>query len=352
MTVENFAFASDNCSGVAPDAWAALEEANAGYSPGYGADDWTQQATDQIRDLFEYPCDVYFTFNGTAANSLALASLCRSYHSVIAHEAAHIETDECGAPEFFTHGTKLLLGTGESGRLSPEEIERIVRRRSDIHYPKPRAVSLTQPTELGTLYEPSHLEAIREVCLRHELRLHMDGARFANAIAALEIAPKEITWKAGVDVLCFGGTKNGMAVGDCVVFFDAELSKEFSWRCKQAGQLASKMRFLSAPWARVLRDDGWLQGPRNANEMAQKLADGLSASSHARLVQPVQANAVFVELSDEAHRGLTAAGWRYYKFIGGASRFMCSWQTTSEDVRCLLADLARIGGDSAVDSDN
>ena len=203
MTAEhhNYSFASDNCSGVCPEAWAALEEANSGFVPGYGADSWTQEASDRLRELFEYDCDVYFTFNGTAANSLALASMCRSYHSVVAHEAAHIETDECGGPEFFTHGTKLLLGTGEFGRLAPDEIERIVRKRTDIHYPKPKVVSVTQSTELGTLYQPEHLEEIREVCLRHNLRLHMDGARFANALVSLGCTPAEMTWKAGVDAV-------------------------------------------------------------------------------------------------------------------------------------------------------
>ena len=335
-------FASDNCSGICPEAWEAMEEANAGFHPAYGDDQWTQSASDHLREIFEYPCDVYFTFNGTAANSLSLATLCRSYHSVIAHQVAHVETDECGGPEFFTHGTKLLLGSGADGRLDPAEIDAIVRKRTDIHYPKPRAVSITQSTELGTLYRAEHLDSIHEVCLRHHLGLHMDGARFANAVAALGCSPKEITWKAGVDILCFGGTKNGMAVGDCVVFFNEELSKEFGYRCKQSGQLASKMRFLSAPWVRMLEDDVWLKHAAHANDMAAKIAAGFEQSASVRLAYPCDANAVFAFIEEPVAERLKAIGWKFYSFIGGAARFMCSWKTEEAHVDQLLADLAAV----------
>lgn len=333
-------FASDNCSGICPEAWEAMQEANAGFHSAYGDDPWTLAASDHLREIFEYPCDVYFTFNGTAANSLALASLCRSFHSVVAHQSAHVETDECGGPEFFTHGTKLLLGSGEQGRLDPHEIDQIVRKRTDIHYPKPRAVSITQSTELGTLYNADHLDAIQEVCLRHHLGLHMDGARFANAVAALGCSPKSITWKAGVDVLCFGGTKNGMAVGDCVVFFNEELSKEFAYRCKQAGQLASKMRFLSAPWVRMLTDDVWLKHASHANAMASRMAKGFEQSKAVELVYPTEANAVFAYIDEPVADQLKKIGWKFYSFIGGAARFMCSWKTEAAHVDQLLADLA------------
>lgn len=319
-----------------------MQEANEGFLSAYGDDPWTHSASEHLRELFEYPCDVYFTFNGTAANSLALASLCRSYHSVVAHQSAHVETDECGGPEFFTHGTKLLLGSGEQGRLAPEEIDEIVRKRTDIHYPKPRAVSITQSTELGTLYRPDHLDAINEVCRRHDLGLHMDGARFANAIAALDCSPKSITWKSGVDVLCFGGTKNGMAVGDCVVFFNSELSKEFAYRCKQSGQLASKMRFLSAPWVRMLENDVWLKHARHANAMAQRIAEGFANSKSVRLVYPAEANAVFAYIDSKVADRLKAIGWKFYSFIGGAARFMCSWKTEAAHVDRLLADLVTV----------
>jgi len=190
----------------------------------------------------------FFVFNGTAANSLALASLCQSYHSIICQEFAHIETDECGAPEFFSNGTKLLLASGKDGKINLADAEQLITKRNDIHYPKPRVLSLTQATELGTVYSPNEVAAAGELARRYGLRLHMDGARFANAVASLGCHPAELSWRAGVDVLCFGGAKNGMAVGEAVVFFNQELAEEFDYRCKQAGQLASKMRFLAAPW--------------------------------------------------------------------------------------------------------
>mgnify|MGYP003412357418 CR=1 FL=1 len=250
-------FASDNCAGICPEALQALLAANAGDAPGYGEDDWTRRVSDRLRALFETDCDVYFVFNGTAANSLALASLCQSYHSVICHELAHVETDECGGPEFFSNGSKLLTVRGEGGKLTPEAVRETILRRSDIHFPKPRVVTLTQATEVGTVYRPAEVTAIAELAHAHGLRVHMDGARFCNAAAALGAAPAEITWRAGVDVLCFGGTKMGLPVGEAVVFFDRRLSEDFAWRCKQAGQLASKMRFLSAPWLGLLEGGGW-----------------------------------------------------------------------------------------------
>lgn len=240
-------FASDNNAGICPAALHALLEANSGHAPAYGDDDWTRRASDRMRALFETDCDVYFVFNGTAANSLALAALCQSYHSVICHELAHVETDECGGPEFFSNGSKLLLGRGPQGKLTPEAIEALVTQRRDIHYPKPKVVSITQATEVGTVYSVGELRALSETAKRHELRLHMDGARFANAVAALGVAPADITWRAGIDVLCFGGTKNGLPVGEAVVFFDRKMAEDFAYRCKQAGQLASKMRFIAAP---------------------------------------------------------------------------------------------------------
>ena len=252
-------FASDNYVGVCPEAMTAFVAANAGHAAAYGEDDWTRQASDRLRALFETDCDVYFVFNGTAANSLALASLCQSYHSVVCHELAHVETDECGGPEFFSNGSKLLLAHGENGKLTPDAVLEVISRRSDIHYPKPRVVTLTQSTEVGTVYRLDEVAAISACAREHGLRVHMDGARFANAVASLDVAPAELTWKVGVDVLCFGGTKMGLPVGEAVVFFDRRLSEDFAYRCKQAGQLASKMRFLSAPWLGILQDDAWLR---------------------------------------------------------------------------------------------
>jgi len=333
-------FASDNYAGICPEAWAAMQEANQGHVRSYGDDLWTERAADLIRQLFETHCEVFFVFNGTAANSLALASCCHSYHSILCHETAHVETDECGAPEFFSNGTKVLLLGGADGKIAPDEIERMVHKRDDIHYPKPRAVSVTQSTELGTVYSLEELRAIWARTKSLGLKLHMDGARFANAAAALGVTPKEITWQAGVDVLCFGGAKNGTAVGEAVVFFNRDLAEEFDYRCKQAGQLCSKMRFLAAPWVGMLKDGAWLRNGRHANQMAALLEAEISALPEVKLLFPRQANAVFLELPPAIIDALHARGWLFYSFIGqGGCRFMCSWDTAEEDVKAFSADL-------------
>lgn len=336
-------FASDNYAGICPEAWQAMAEANAGHAPAYGNDAWTNKAADLLRELFEADCEVFFCFNGTASNSLALAALCQSYHSILCHELAHVETDECGAPEFFSNGTKLLAVAGEEGRIDPAAVEHAVLRRNDIHYPKPRVLSLTQATELGTVYTISQLQALHEVARRHNLRIHMDGARFANAVAALQVAPKEISWKVGVDVLCFGGTKNGMAVGEAIVFFKRALADEFEYRCKQAGQLASKMRYLSAPWVGMLTSGAWLKNAEHANRCAARLADQLSGLPGVELIAPCQANSVFIRLPPKVCESLLTRGWKFYTFIGaGGARLMCSWDTTDADVEALVKDIREL----------
>jgi threonine aldolase len=333
-------FGSDNYAGVCPEAWQAMTLANRGHVKGYGEDEWTTRAADLIRDVFETQCEVFFVFNGTAANSLALASMCHSYHSILCHETAHVETDECGAPEFFSNGTKVLLLSGENGKIDPAAIDRMVKRRKDIHYPKPRVVSVTQATELGTVYTVDEIKDIWSMCKKLNLRMHMDGARFANAVASLNVSPKEITWQAGVDVLCFGGTKNGTAVGDAVVFFNSELAREFDYRCKQAGQLASKMRFLSAPWVGLLQDGAWLRHASHANAMAAHLEKSLRPLPELKILFPRQANSVFVELDAPIREGLWKKGWLFYNFIGkGGCRLMCAWDLTEEDVNAFVADL-------------
>ncbi len=336
-------FASDNNSGICPEAWTALEEANRNHAPGYGDDRWTKQAADLIREVFETDCEVFFVFNGTAANSLSLASTCQSYHSILCHENAHVEHDECGAPEFFSNGTKVQLLAGANGRVTSDRIEAAVLKRTDLHFPKPRAVTLTQATELGTVYQPTHLQAIQRMAKKHELKIHMDGARFANAVAQLKVAPKELTWKVGVDILSFGCTKNGAPVGDAVVFFNRALAHEFEWRCKQAGQLASKMRFIAAPWVRLLCDGAWLRHAAHANKMAARLARGIHQIRGLKLMFPRQANGVFVELPVAVIAALHRRGWQFYTFIGeGGARLMCSWDTTPEDVDAFLADLKEL----------
>jgi threonine aldolase len=333
-------FASDNNAGICPEAWEAMSRANRDHAISYGDDPWTSRAADLLREIFEIDCEVFFVFNGTAANSLVLGHLCRSFHSVICSGMAHIETDECGAPEFFTGGTKLLHVSASDGKLDIDAIHRLVTSRKDIHYPKPRVISVTQPTECGTVYSIDELHAIREAAQRHHLRVHMDGARFANAVASLKVAPKEVSWKAGVDVLCFGCTKLGAPVGEAILFFDKTMAAEFDYRCKQAGQLASKMRFLAAPLVGMLETGAWLKHAGHANAMAQRLARGFEQIPGAKLAYPVQANAVFVHMHPKMGEHLKQRGWRLYNFIAGAYRCMCSWDTTEADVDALLKDAA------------
>ncbi len=334
-------FASDNQAGICPEALEYLLKSNgSGHEPSYGDDTWTQRVCDRMRDLFQTDCDVFFVFNGTAANSLALASLCQSYHSVICHELAHIETDECGGPEFFSNGSKLLTVKGENGKLTPDAIEALVTKRADIHYPRPKVVSITQSTEVGTVYTVEEVRAIAAIAKRRQLRVHMDGARFANAVAALDVHPSEITWRAGVDVLCFGGTKNGLPVGEVVVFFDKKLAEDFAYRVKQAGQLASKMRFISAPWLGLLDNDVWLRNARHANAMAALLHQRLLDIAGVKVLFEPQGNAVFAELPDHAAKAMRARGWKFYQFIGaGGCRLMCAWDTQQETVERFAAEL-------------
>ncbi|MEJ2481243.1 MAG: low specificity L-threonine aldolase [Acidihalobacter sp.] len=341
-------FASDNLAGMCPQAahWFNLANAS-GHVPAYGNDEWTESVCEAMRELFQTDCDVYFVFNGTAANSLALASLCQSYHSIICSDVAHVETDECGAPEFFSNGSKLLVGEtadgADAGKLTPEAVEALITKRSDIHYPKPKVVTLTQATELGTVYTVEQVRAIADAAKARGLRVHMDGARFANAVAALGCDPADVTWRAGVDVLCFGGTKNGLPVGEAVVFFDRKLSEDFAYRVKQAGQLASKMRFISAPWLGLLEDDTWLANARHANAMAGRLQERLRDIPGVSAPRAPEANAVFATLPPGAAQRLREQGWSFYEFIaGGGCRFMCAWDTRAETVDAFAEAVAAV----------
>ena len=252
MTVEHHEFASDNTAPICPEAWAALQEANTDYAAAYGEDRWTARVYDRIREIFETDCDVYFVFTGTAANALALAQVCQSFRSIICHQNAHIQTDECGAPEFFTGGSKLLPVGGGNGKIDIGQTKALLIRQNDLHSHKPGVISIAQATEFGTVYTPDEIAAVAGLARAYQLFVHMDGARFANAVASLNCSPKTITWEVGVDVLCFGGTKNGTGAGELVIFFNKEVSREFDYRTKQAGQLGSKMRFLAASWIGLL----------------------------------------------------------------------------------------------------
>jgi threonine aldolase len=331
-------FVSDNTAGLCPEVYAALVEANAGAAASYGDDDWTRRLSDRVRQLFEIDCDVFLVFNGTAANALALAQLCQPFHSVICHEYAHIDNDECGACEFYTGGSKLIPTWGANGKIDLQEVEAALTRQHELHSHKPRVISIAQATEVGTIYAVEEIRKISAFAKDRGMLLHIDGARFANTVATLRCAPKEITWRAGVDVLCFGGTKNGLAAGELVVFFTKDRSAGFDYRAKQGGHLASKMRFLAAPWMALLENEVWLKNARQANDAARKLASGLQ-NCGAEIVFPVESNAVFSRLDAMVARKLRERGWHFYKFIEpDIYRLMCAWSATEEAIGALLSD--------------
>jgi len=336
-------FASDNTAGICPEAMAALEEANRGVVTAYGDDEITARVYDRVREIFETDCAVYFVFNGTAANALALAQLCQPFHSIICHRLAHIQTDECGAPEFFTGGSKLVLVDSDNGKVQTDRVQAILADEHGVHSHKPRVISITQATELGTVYSCDEISVISEFARTNDLLVHMDGARFANALASLNCAPKAVTWQAGVDVLCLGGTKNGVGAGELVVFFRRELARDFEYRVKQMAQLGSKTRFLAAPWLALLTGNVWLRNAAHANAAAKKLAQRIERETNLRLVLPVQSNSIFVRLSDAASSSLTARGWNFYKFIEpDVYRLMCSWATVDDDMDVFVREIKSV----------
>ena len=278
-------------------------------------------------------------------NSIALATVTPPWGSVFCHSGAHIQNDECGAPEFFGNGLRLVPVAGANGKVTPAALEQAVRSNEGhgVHSYKPSALSLTQATEGGTVYSIDEIRALCDSAHAMGMKTHMDGARFANAVASLRVHPKELTWRSGVDVLTFGGTKNGMPMGEAVVFFDKRLAGEFDYRCKQAGQLASKMRYLSAPWLGLLKDGAMLRHAGHANACARELADAIAAIPGIKLVHPTEANAVFAQLPEDTITALRHKGWVFYTFIGsGHCRFMCSWATRQEDITALANDIQSI----------
>jgi threonine aldolase len=341
-------FASDNWAGIAPEALEALLTANAaGHAPAYGDDNWTQRACDAVRRVFERDdIEVFFVFNGGAANGLALAALCKPYDAVVCSSVAHIATDEVNGLAFFGQGISLLAApASDQGKLTPTSLRSAATQRGDLHFPRARAVSLTQTTELGCVYSLDELRALSAEARALKLKVHMDGARFANAVASLGCAAADASWRAGVDVLSFGMTKNGAPAGEAVVFFDAALADGFAWRAKQAGQLASKMRMFAAPWVGMLESGAWLRHAAHANAMAQRLAAALRGLPGIELLHEPQANAVFAWLPRAAVQAVRSKGWRFHEVLpardGQAGcRLMCAWDTTPQTVDAFAADFA------------
>jgi threonine aldolase len=342
-------FTSDNVTPACAPIMAAIHAANAERMPSYGADPLTVQLQVKASEIFEKEVTVFPVATGTAANALALAQLVPPYGAVYCYEAAHIVTDECGAPEFFTGGAKLIGLAAADGRILPEQIEKAVAFATDmgVHHVKPAAVSLTQATECGTVYDIKHIAAIAATAKRHGLGVHMDGARFANALAHLGCSAAEATWRCGVDVLSLGATKNGALCAEAVVFFDSRLAAEFARRRKQSGHLWSKMRFLSAQLLAYLSDELWLSNARHANAMAGALALGLREVPGVRVLQPVDANELFVAMPEALVAALEGDGFQFYRWPypgfneAVAIRLVTSYATMLADVETFAAAAQR-----------
>lgn len=333
-------FLSDNNAGMCPEALDALVAENAtGHVIGYGDDPATQAAEQAVAELFETDCSVFFVFNGTSANALSLAQICRPYNAVISHSFSHLQWDEANALGLFGGGASQLIVDTPAAKLTVESVEERATQFEGVHHVKANALTLTQSTELGTVYSLDELAAFGDLARRHSLHFHMDGARFANAVASLQTTPADMSWRRGVDVLSFGGVKNGLAVGECIIFFDRTLAEDFGWRRKQAGQLNSKMRYVTAPWLALLRNNVWLNNARHANAMARRLGDGLRRLSGVELMHPVEANGVFVHLPAALQQGLRDKGWKFYTFVPPTGcRLMCAWDTALETIDALLQD--------------
>ena len=347
-------FASDNHYGVHPSILESLAEANTGSAMAYGGDDWTKKSEEQLSQVFEKEIRVFWVTTGTAANGLSLSAITPPYGAVFCHSEAHIIGDECNSGEFFTAGAKIIGVQGRDGKITAATLEnclkRFVRGERD---PKPKAVSITNATELGTVYAVDETQAISRLIKPRGLKLHMDGSRFANAIAGLGCSPAELTWKAGIDLMSFGATKNGALLLDAVIFFDLQAAEDFAHRRVRAGQQVSKARYLGAQMMAYLRDDLWLDNARRANALARKLAEGFRQSSMARVAHPVEANMVYAIMPRALYDQLIASGAKFYprmanELVGQIKdneivvRLVLSFATPEADVDRLL-ELVRAG---------
>lgn len=333
-------FSSDNVAGIAPEILAALAAANGGRQPSYGADPITARVERRLAEMFEHEVAVFPVATGTAANALALATLIPPWGVVYCHAEAHVVVDECGAPEFYAAGAKLTGIAAPHGKIGVDDLAPLLPGgQGVVHHMQPAAISLTQASEAGTVYRAEEIAAIADLARRHGLGLHVDGARFANAIAHLGCAPADITWRAGVDVLSFGATKNGAAAAEAVIFFDPAKAADFAFRRKRGGHLFSKMRFLSAQLDAYLADDLWLRNARHANVMATRLADGLRRIPGVALRHEVEANELFVEMPNSLIEALFAKGFHFYRWDGpqgNCVRLVTAFDTVQEDVDAFL----------------
>ncbi len=337
-------FASDNNAGIHPEVLKAVARVNTGHAVGYGDDPYTQAAVSKFKQHFGADVEVFIVFNGTAANCLSLKALTASYHAVICADVAHVHTDECGAPEKFT-GCKLVLINAPDGKLTVESVSHAYHGIGDQHHVQPRVISITQATEMGTVYQPREIRDLARFAHQHQMFLHMDGARIANAAVSLGITLREATRDLGVDVLSFGGTKNGAMGAEAVIFFDKKLAQDFLYLRKQGMQLASKMRFISAQFEALLSNHLWRKNAEHANRMAALLKKEVGKIPQVKIVYPVEANGVFAQIP---RRAIAKLQKRYFFYVWNEEesvvRWMCSFDTTEEDIRQFARFVAETVG--------
>ncbi|SCA58018.1 Low specificity L-threonine aldolase [Candidatus Terasakiella magnetica] len=333
-------FCSDNTTGVSPEILDALTQANTGTAMPYGEDELTAKVQKRFNEIFECETTVFLTSTGTSANALALDALTPSYGSIYCHKDSHINCDECGAPEMFCGGAKLITLPGPHGKLHPGELETALAATNDaVHHTQPAALSISQASEAGTIYGPAEIHHLSAVAKEYGLYFHMDGARFTNALCTVECSPAELTWKAGIDVLSFGATKNGAMNAEAIIFFNQKLAREVGYMRKRTGHLHSKMRFIAAQWDAFLTNDLWLNNARHANAMAQKLKCGLETIAGAELYFPVEANELFISLPENTLQALEDAGYGFYRWHDAGSpliRLVTSFNTTEQDINGFI----------------
>jgi len=332
-------FASDNTSSACPEVMDALIAANSGIAKSYGEDQYSIQLQEKLNEIFETEVVVFPVVSGTAANALALSALTPSYGKIFCHEMSHINTDECGAPEFYSGGAKLVPITSDNGKITATALKTMIRGSGNVHSAQPATVSITQSCEVGGLYQLDEISSIAEIAHKHNLSLHMDGARFANGLVSLDVSPAEMTWKSGVDVLSFGGTKNGCLAAEAVVFFKPELVQSFPFLHKRSGQLLSKMRFISSQLHAYLSDGVWLRNARHANKMAARLKQGIESIHGVELAFPVESNELFVNIPRETINKINASGFTVTEGEldeTAPPRFVTAWNTTEDEVDELL----------------
>ncbi|WP_332811410.1 threonine aldolase family protein [Sphingomonas sp.] len=331
-------FFSDNAAAVCPEVMHALAQANR-VDTAYDGDQLSAALDAAFSTLFETEVEALWVSTGTAANALALAALCPPYGSIVCHGGAHIQNDECGAPEFYTHGAKLLLCEGRGAKVTPQTVQDLLATvRDDVHQAQPAALSITNATEYGLVYTPREVAALGELCRSRGLGLHMDGARFANAVARLGCSPADLTWRAGVDALSFGFVKNGGMSAEALIFFDRSHAAATRFRRKRAGHLLSKGRFLAAQLLALLNDGVWLRNAKAANDAAARIA----AAAGERLIHPVEANEIFLRLSAGEARTLRAKGFDFYDWGPGEARLVTSWDQDKADVDALAAAIGTL----------